>query len=135
MWTGAVAQGSHVTVIKPRETNPAKLRVAAYCRVSSDSADQLNSYIAQVEHYTKYISSHEGWELADIYADEGLTGMEVNHREEFKRMIADCRDGKIDLVTTKSVTRFARNTLEGKSNPLSKGRLTALSSCIIFAGE
>ena len=104
-----IAQGSHVTVIKPRETNPAKLRVAAYCRVSSDSEDQLNSYIAQVDYYTKYISSHEGWELADIYADEGLTGMEVNHREEFKRMIADCRDGKIDRILVKSISRFARN--------------------------
>lgn len=104
-----IAQGSHVTVIKPRDMSPAKLRVAAYARVSSDSADQLNSYIAQVDHYTRYISSHEGWELADIYADEGLTGMEVNHREEFKRMIADCRDGKIDRILVKSISRFARN--------------------------
>ena len=104
-----IAQGSHVTVIKPRETNPAKLRVAAYCRVSSDSEDQLNSYIAQVDHYTRYISSHEGWELVDIYADEGFTGMEVSHREEFKRMIADCRDGKIDRILVKSISRFARN--------------------------
>lgn len=107
--TKNIAQGSHVTVIKPRDMSPAKLRVAAYCRVSSDSADQLNSYIAQVDHYTRYISSHEGWELADIYADEGLTGMEVNHREEFKRMIADCRDGKIDRILVKSISRFARN--------------------------
>ena len=104
-----IAQGSYVTVIKPRDMSPAKLRVAAYCRVSSDSADQINSYIAQVDHYTRYISSHEGWELADIYADEGLTGMEVNHREEFKRMIADCRDGKIDRILVKSISRFARN--------------------------
>ena len=104
-----IAQGSYVTVIKPRDMSPAKLRVAAYCRVSSDSADQLNSYIAQVDHYTRYISSHAGWELADIYADEGLTGMEVNHREEFKRMIADCRDGKIDRILVKSISRFARN--------------------------
>lgn len=104
-----IAQGSHVTVIKPRDMSPAKLRVAAYARVSSDSADQLNSYIAQVDHYTRYISSHKDWELADIYADEGLTGMEVNHREEFKRMIADCREGKTDRILVKSISRFARN--------------------------
>ena len=76
-----IAQGSHVTVIKSRNMSPAKLRVAAYVRVSSDSADQLNSYIAQVDHYTRFISAHEEWELADIYADEGLTGMEANHRK------------------------------------------------------
>jgi Site-specific recombinases, DNA invertase Pin homologs len=104
-----IAQGSHVTVIKSRNMSPAKLRVAAYVRVSSDSADQLNSYIAQVDHYTRFISAHEEWELADIYADEGLTGMEANHREEFKRMIADCRDGKIDRILVKSISRFARN--------------------------
>ena len=104
-----IAQGSYVTVIKSREMNPAKLRVAAYARVSSDSEDQLNSYIAQVDYYTKYISSHEDWELVDVYADEGLTGMEVNHRAEFKRMIADCHDGKIDRILVKSISRFARN--------------------------
>ncbi len=104
-----IAQGSYVTVIKPRDMNPAKLRVAAYARVSSDSEDQLNSYIAQVDYYTKYISSHEDWELVDVYADEGLTGMEVNHRAEFKRMIADCHDGKIDRILVKSISRFARN--------------------------
>lgn len=104
-----IAQGSYVTVIKSRDMSPAKLRVAAYARVSSDSEDQLNSYIAQVEHYTRFISEHEGWEMVDVYADEGITGMEVNHREEFKRMIADCHDGKIDRILVKSISRFARN--------------------------
>lgn len=88
---------------------PAKLRVAAYARVSSDSEDQINSYIAQVDFYTRFISTHEGWEMVDIYADEGLTGMEASHRDEFNRMIADCRDGKIDRILVKSISRFARN--------------------------
>ena len=104
-----IAQGSSVTVIAQRDLAPAKLRVAAYARVSSDSEDQINSYIAQVAFYTRYISEHEGWEMVDIYADEGLTGMEVSHREEFNRMIADCRNGKIDRILVKSISRFARN--------------------------
>jgi len=104
-----VAQGAYVTVIDSRETTKPKLRVAAYARVSSDSEDQINSYIAQVDYYTRYISQHEDWELADIYADEGLSGMEVKHREEFNRMIADCRKGEIDRLLVKSVSRFARN--------------------------
>ena len=107
-----VAYGTHVTVIDKIDTEPVKLRVAAYARVSSDSEDQLNSYIAQVDFYTKYITTHEGWELVDIYADEGLTGMETKHRDDFNRMIQDCRDGKIDRVLVKSVSRFARNTQE-----------------------
>ena len=107
-----MAYGTHVTVIDKIDTEPVKLRVAAYARVSSDSEDQLNSYIAQVDFYTKYITTHEGWELVDIYADEGLTGMETRHRDDFNRMIQDCRDGKIDRVLVKSVSRFARNTQE-----------------------
>jgi len=104
-----IAQGSYVTVIESRDMTPAKLRVAAYARVSSDSEDQINSYIAQVDFYTRFISTHEGWEMVDIYADEGLTGMEASHRDEFNRMIADCRDGKIDRILVKSISRFARN--------------------------
>ena len=104
-----VAQGAWVSVIDARPLSTAKLRVAAYARVSSDSDDQINSYIAQVDHYTKYIASNEEWEMVDVYADEGLTGMETRRREEFNRMIADCRDGKIDRILVKSVSRFARN--------------------------
>ncbi len=104
-----ISQGSSVTVIAPRDLTPAMIRTAAYARVSSDSEDQLNSYIAQVDFYTRYITQHDGWELVDIYADEGLTGMEANHREEFNRMLADCRDGKIDRILVKSIARFARN--------------------------
>ena len=108
----AAARRSWITVIDARKPETAKLRVAAYARVSSDSADQLNSYMAQVDFYTKFISSREDWELVDIYADEGLSGLESRKREEFNRMIADCRDGKIDRVLVKSTSRFARNTTD-----------------------
>ena len=107
--TKNVAQGAWVSVIDARPTAVAKLRVAAYARVSSDSDDQINSYLAQVDYYAKYIASKADWELVDVYADEGLTGMETRRREEFNRMIADCRDGRIDRILVKSVSRFARN--------------------------
>ena len=104
-----IAQGARVTVIDPKEAAPVKLHVAAYARVSTDSEDQENSYIAQVDHYTRYIREHQEWELVDVYADEGLSGMETRRREEFNRMIADCRAGKIDRILVKSISRFARN--------------------------
>ena len=88
------------------------LRVAAYCRVSTDSDDQANSFIAQVKYYNDFIRLSDGMELVDIYADEGITGTSTSKREEFKRMIKDSRLGKIDRVYVKSVTRFARNSLE-----------------------
>ena len=88
------------------------LRVAAYCRVSTDSDDQLNSYEAQKAYYTDYISHNPQWSFAGIYADEGITGTSTAKRESFRRMIKDCNKGKIDLVLTKSVSRFARNTVD-----------------------
>ena len=100
----------NVTIIPPSEKKPDTLRVAAYCRVSSDSSDQLHSYASQIRKYTEEISHHQGWELVDIYADEGLTGTRMEQREDFNRMMADCRKGKIDKVLVKSVSRFARNT-------------------------
>ena len=100
----------NVTVIPPSERKPDTLRVAAYCRVSSDSSDQLHSYASQIRKYTEEISHHQGWELVDIYADEGLTGTRMEQREDFNRMMADCRKGRIDKVLVKSVSRFARNT-------------------------
>lgn len=106
----AITAHPRVTVIDPRKPKMAKLRVAAYARVSSDSYDQINSYLAQVDFYTKYIASKEDWELADIYADEGISGLESRNRDEFNRMISDCRAGKIDLILVKSISRFARNT-------------------------
>lgn len=101
---------SNVIIIPPNESKPDTLRVAAYCRVSSDSSDQLHSYAAQIRKYTEEIGHHEGWELVDIYADEGLTGTRMDKREDFNRMLSDCRKGKIDKVLVKSVSRFARNT-------------------------
>ncbi|SDZ76206.1 recombinase family protein [Selenomonas ruminantium] len=86
------------------------LRVAAYCRVSTDSDDQVASYKSQVDHYREKIRGTRGWLLVDVYADEGITGTSFEKRKEFKRMIDDCMAGKIDMVITKSLSRFSRNT-------------------------
>ena len=104
---------AQVQVIQPYQPQSDALeKVAAYCRVSTDSSDQLNSYRTQIGYYTNFIAQHPGWELADIYADEGITGTSLEKRDEFKRMLQDCRAGKIQRVLVKSVSRFARNTLE-----------------------
>ena len=89
-----------------------KIRVAAYCRVSTDEEEQESSFELQVEHYTKFISAHEDWELAGIYADKGISGTQVKHREQFLKMIEDCKQKKIDKIITKSISRFARNVYE-----------------------
>lgn len=86
------------------------LRVAAYCRVSTNNEDQLLSFDNQVQYYTEYIANKPNYTLAGIYADEGISGVSTNKREQFKKMIKDCEDGKIDMVVTKSISRFARNT-------------------------
>lgn len=83
-----------VTVIAPCIPEKTKLRVAAYTRLNSDSDDQLNSYIARVDHYTKFISSREDWALVDIYADEGISGLDAKNRDDFNRMLADCQTGE-----------------------------------------
>ena len=100
----------NVTIIPPSEDRPAILRVAAYCRVSTDSDDQATSYASQIRSYTELISQHEGWELVDIYADEAVSGTKTDKREDFNRLLADCRKGKIDRVLVKSISRFSRNT-------------------------
>ena len=89
-----------------------KLRVAAYCRVSTDSEEQETSYEAQVTHYTEYIQKNPEWELAGIFADDGISGTNTKKRNEFNRMIDECMAGNIDMVITKSISRFARNTLD-----------------------
>ena len=89
-----------------------RIRVAAYCRVSTDSEEQLSSYKSQVMYYSDLIKKNKEWELADIYADEAITGTQVTKREEFQRMINDGVNGQIDMVITKSISRFARNTLD-----------------------
>lgn len=93
-------------------TEQRKRRVAAYARVSTDHEEQLTSYEAQIDFYTNYIRSHEGWDFVAVYTDEGITGTSTKHREGFKRMVADALAGKIDLIITKSVSRFARNTVD-----------------------
>ena len=87
-------------------------RVAAYCRVSTDSEEQLTSYQNQMRVYTEMIAANKEWEFAGLYADEGISGTRADKRPEFQRMIRDCQNGKIDYIITKSVSRFARNTVE-----------------------
>lgn len=89
-----------------------KIRAAAYCRVSTDSEDQANSFSMQLNYYADYIKSNPDMEFVDIYADEGITGTCVNKRDEFKRMMKDASMGKIDRIFVKSISRFARNSLE-----------------------
>lgn len=89
-----------------------KRRVAAYARVSTDKDEQITSYKAQVDYYTKMIRNNEDWEFVDIYADEGITGTSTKSRKRFNQMIDDAVAGKIDLIITKSVSRFARNTVD-----------------------
>lgn len=89
-----------------------KLRVCAYCRVSTDNEEQLSSYEAQVRHYTEHIHNNPSWEFSGIYADEGISGTNTKNRAEFNRMIEDCMNGRVDLIITKSISRFARNTLD-----------------------
>lgn len=87
-------------------------RVCAYCRVSTDDVNQTSSYELQKNHYEDMIKEHQGWELVGIYADEGISGTSLQHRDEFVRMIRDCKAGKIDLIVAKSVSRFARNIVD-----------------------
>lgn len=90
----------------------AKKRVCAYCRVSTDTEEQLSSYETQVSYYEDYIKKRPDWEFSGIYADEGITGTNTKKRTDFHRMIDDCLAGKIDMIITKSISRFARNTLD-----------------------
>ena len=91
---------------------PKKRRVGAYARVSTDHEEQLTSYEAQVDYYTKLIKARDDWEFVNVYTDEGITGTSIKHREGFKQMVQDAMDGRIDLILTKSVSRFARNTVD-----------------------
>ena len=94
------------------ESHALRLRVAAYARVSTDSEEQESSYESQCLHYSNYISSNPAWIFAGIYADEGITGTSIKHREQFNRMIEDCKEHKIDMIITKSISRWARNTID-----------------------
>ena len=127
-----------VRVIRARNTDPVVTmptqvtKAAAYCRVSTDSEEQESSYEAQVMHYTNFIQAHDGWELAGIFADEGLSGTQAKTRPQFNAMIEACENGDVNLVITKSISRFARNTLDAL-NYIRK--LKALNIPIIFEKE
>ncbi|WP_305116461.1 recombinase family protein [Acutalibacter muris] len=108
-----------VTVIPAKPQGPApgqpakkKLRVAAYCRVSTDKDEQLNSFEVQKTYYTEKITSNPDWKMAGIFADEGVTGTSMKKRDGFMRMLRHCREGRIDMILVKSVSRFGRNTVE-----------------------
>ena len=100
----------HIEEIPAKPKEAKRIRVAAYARVSSDKDAAFHSLEAQTEYYRDYVAARPDWELVSIYSDNGISGTTI-HRPEFQRMLQDCRDGKIDLVVTKSVTRFARNTV------------------------
>ncbi len=101
-----------ITDITPVQKKESKIRLAAYCRVSSNSEDQLHSYATQIRYYSNYTKQHTEYELVDIYADEGLTGTELEKREDLSRLLKDCKNGKVDRIIVKSISRFARNTEE-----------------------
>ena len=110
-----------ITVIEPviqrlivdsNTFQPKKLRVAAYARVSTEQDEQQNSYEAQVKYYTQFIGANPDWESAGIFADEGISGTNTKRREGFNRMMEAAMNGEIDLILTKSISRFARNTVD-----------------------
>lgn len=111
-------QQNNVRVIKAAKpigqiiNSSQKTRVAAYCRVSTDGEEQLNSFSSQVSYYEQMISENENWEYVGIYSDEAVTGTKVTARDGFQKMIVACMEGKIDMVITKSISRFARNTVD-----------------------
>ncbi len=110
--TSALTPKKEIIKINALKSEMAKLRVAGYARVSSDSADQLNSFSTQVNYYQRIINGNPMWQMTEVYADEGISGVSVNKRDDFARMLADCKRGKIDRIITKSTSRFARNTLD-----------------------
>mgnify|MGYP000535615235 FL=1 len=113
--SGSLALNSTPHVIMIPASGPVrtrKLRVAAYARVSSNSEDQLHSFATQNAYYTELITGNPEWEFVDVYADEGITGTSAEKRDDFQRLLKDCRRGRIDKVLTKSTARFARNTSE-----------------------
>lgn len=109
-----------------------KVRVAAYARVSSDSEEQLHSFSSQVKYYTELVKENECWNWVGIYADEGISGISTTKRNEFLRLLEDCRDGKVDKIITKSVSRFARNTLDSVA---ALRELKSLGVSVLFEKE
>ena len=122
-----VAAYNNITCIRPR-----KKRVAAYCRVSTDLEEQEASFEFQVEYYTKKILSNPDWVMAGIFADEGISGTQTKKRTEFLKLMKLCEDGKVDMILVKSVSRFARNTLDSLNHVR---RLKQMGIAVIFEEE
>ncbi|MGE4549004.1 MAG: recombinase family protein [Intestinibacillus sp.] len=108
------------------------LRVAAYCRVSTDSGDQQNSLLNQKQYFERYISQHPAWHLVNVYADEGITGTSTRRRKQFNAMLAAAERGEIDLILTKEVSRFARNTMDALAHTR---RLRELGVGVLFISD
>jgi Site-specific recombinases, DNA invertase Pin homologs len=107
-----VKKVTKIDKIEPSKAAKKKLRVAAYCRVSTDSDAQLESLETQKMHYENYINSRNDWEFAGLYFDEGITGTKADKRPNLMRLIDDCKAKKVDFVITKSISRFSRNTTD-----------------------
>ena len=105
----ALEQKKVIVIEAVQRPETQKLRVAAYCRVSSDSSDQMNSFAAQLNYYTTLISGKDNWTMTDIYADAGISGTSAQKRPDFQRLLSDCRRGRVDKILVKSISRFARN--------------------------
>lgn len=103
-------QITDITPVKPKSTK--KIRLAAYARVSTKSEEQIHSFLAQIRYYYQFVKEHPEYELIDVYTDKGITGTSVLKRDEFNRLMRYCKRGKVDLILTKSISRFARNTLD-----------------------
>ena len=101
-----------ITKIEEKKLEVRKIRVAAYCRVSTASEEQLISLDAQKAHYEEYIKVNDSWEYAGLYYDEGVSGTKKEHRDGLLKLIADCEKGLIDMIITKSISRFSRNTTD-----------------------
>ena len=115
-----------------------KRRVAGYARVSTDHEDQVTSYEAQVDYYTNYIKGRDDWEFVAIYTDEGISATNTKRREGFKAMVADALAGKIDLIVTKSVSRFARNTVDSLTTvryPRARMRRLAMDAALDYSAD
>ena len=112
--TGSLAleQKKVIVIEAAQRPETQKLRVAAYCRVSSDSSDQMNSFAAQLNYYTTLISGKDNWTMTDIYADAGISGTSAQKRPDFQRLLSDCRRGRVDKILVKSISRFARNATD-----------------------
>lgn len=127
-----MAAKKNVQIIHATAPLPDIVRVAPYVRVSSLSDDQLHSFHLQYSHYHSLVTNTKGWVLVDVYADEGLTGTRADKREDFKRLMRDCRAGKIDRIIVKSVSRFARNVEDCLDNIR---QLKALGVSVYFEEE